>query len=57
MRIVEIQTKQWTKEKGQEDKHLSTKHTHTTEDRVRRTPVKTVVILVFSYYYFELLQV
>jgi hypothetical protein len=29
------------KEKGQTDIHRSTKHTHTTKDRVTRTPLKT----------------
>ena len=29
------------KEKGQKDIHRSTKHTHTTKDRVTRTPLKT----------------
>ena len=29
------------KEKGQNDKQRSTKHTHKTKDRVTRTPLKT----------------
>jgi hypothetical protein len=32
---------QWPKEKGQKDKQRSTKHTHKTEDRVTRTPLRT----------------
>ena len=35
--IKEEQTKQWAKEKVQKDKQRSTKHTHTTKDRVTRT--------------------
>jgi len=31
------------KEKGQNDKQRSTKHTHKTNDRVTRTPLKTGV--------------
>jgi len=30
-----------TKKNVQKDKHRSTKHTHKTKDRVRRTPLKT----------------
>ena len=30
------------KEKGKKDKQWSTKHTHTTKDRVIRTPLKPV---------------
>jgi hypothetical protein len=30
----EEQTTQWPKEKGNKDKQRSTKHTHTTKDRV-----------------------
>jgi hypothetical protein len=37
----EQQVTQWPKEKGQKDKQRSTKHTYKTEDRVRRTPLKT----------------
>ena len=33
------------KEKEQRDKQRSTKHTHKTEDRVTRTPLKTRVVL------------
>jgi hypothetical protein len=40
--MEEEQTTQWPKEKGQEDKQRSTKHTHKTKDRVTRTPLKTV---------------
>ena len=35
------QTTQWPKEKVQNDKQRSTKHTHKTKDRVTRTPLKT----------------
>jgi hypothetical protein len=38
---TEEQTTQWPKEKVQKDKQWSTKHTHKTEDRVTRTPLKT----------------
>ena len=38
--IEEEQTTQWPNEKVQKDKQRSTKHTHTTKDRVTRTPVK-----------------
>ena len=34
---------EWTKEKIQEDKQQSTKHTYKTKDRVTRTPLKTGV--------------
>jgi hypothetical protein len=37
----EEQTTQWPKEKGQKDKQRSTKHTHKTNARVTRTPLKT----------------
>ena len=37
----EEQTTQWPKEKGNKDKQRSTKHTHTTKDRVTWTPLKT----------------
>ena len=40
--IEEEQTTQWPKEKVQQDKQRSTKHTHKTKDRVTRTPLKTV---------------
>ena len=36
------QTTQWPKEKVQKDKQRSTKHTYKTNDRVSRTPLKTV---------------
>jgi hypothetical protein len=39
--IEEEQTTQWTKEKVQEDKQRSTKHTHKSKDRVTRTPLTT----------------
>ena len=39
--IEEEQTSQWQKEKVQNDKQRSTKHTHKTKDRVTRTPLKT----------------
>jgi hypothetical protein len=39
--IEEEQTTQWPKEKIQKDKQRSTKHTHTTRNRVTRTPLKT----------------
>jgi len=32
--------RQWPKENVQMDKQRSTKHTHTTKDRVTRTPLK-----------------
>ena len=35
------QTTQWSKEKGQQDKQRSMKHTHKTKDRVTRTALKT----------------
>jgi hypothetical protein len=38
----EEQTTQWSKEKGQKDKQRSKKHTDKTEDRVIRTPLKSV---------------
>ena len=39
--IEEEQTTQWPEEKEQKDKQRSTKHTHKTQDRVTRTPLKT----------------
>ena len=36
----EGQTTQLPKEKGQKDKHKSTKHTHKAKDRLTRTPQK-----------------
>jgi hypothetical protein len=39
--IEEEQTTKWPKEKVQKDKQRSTKHTHTTKDRVTRTSLKT----------------
>ena len=38
---IEEQTTQWPKEKIQQDKQRSTKHTYTTKDRVIRTPLIT----------------
>ena len=38
---TEGQTTQWPKEKGQKDKHKSTKHTHKAKDRVTRTSLKS----------------
>ena len=39
--MAEEQTTQWPKEKRQNGKQRSTKHTYKTEDRVTRTPLKT----------------
>jgi hypothetical protein len=39
--IEKEQTTQWTKEKGQNDKQRSTKHTHKTKDRVTWIALKT----------------
>ena len=39
--IEEEQTTQWSKEKVQKDKQLSTKHTYKTKGRVTRTPLNT----------------
>ena len=39
--IEEEQTTQWPKEKVQQDKQRSTKHTYKPKDRVIRTPLKT----------------
>ena len=36
----EVQTTQWTKEKGQKNIQRSTKHTYKTNDRVTRTSLK-----------------
>jgi hypothetical protein len=38
--IDEEQTTQWPKEKVQQDKQRSTKHTNKTKDKVTRTPPK-----------------
>jgi hypothetical protein len=53
----EEQTTQWPKEKGQNDKQRSTKHTHKTRDQVTRTPTKNqgwevpaTLIVVFAMY-------
>jgi hypothetical protein len=40
---IEDQTTQWPKEKVQKDKQRSTKHTHKTKDRVRRTVLRPEV--------------
>ena len=37
---IEEQTTQWPREKVQNDKQRSTKHTHKTKDWVTRTPLK-----------------
>jgi len=39
---------QWPKEKGQKDKQRSTKHTHKTKYRVKRTPQKNGGELMYS---------
>ena len=39
--IEEEQTTQWPKDKEQKNKQRSTKHTHSTKDRVTQTPLKT----------------
>ena len=43
IRICKLKNRQHNdqKKKGQKDKQRSTKHTHTTKDRVTRTPLKT----------------
>jgi hypothetical protein len=46
--IEEEQATQWPKEKVQKNKQRSTKHTHKTEDRATRTPLKTRGELGFS---------
>jgi hypothetical protein len=43
--MEEEQTTQWPTEKVQKDKQRSTKHTHKTKGRVKRTPLKTGVEL------------
>ena len=40
IRISKKNKQQWPKEKVQKDKQRSTKHTHKSKDRVRRTPLK-----------------
>ena len=47
--IEEEQTTQWPKEKVQNDKQQSTKHTHKTKDRVIRTPVYYCIIYQGSF--------
>jgi hypothetical protein len=37
---IEWQTTQWSKEKGQNNRQISTKHTHKAKDQVTRTPLK-----------------
>ena len=37
--IEDEQTTQWPKEKVQQDKQLSTKHTHKTEDQITLSPL------------------
>ena len=39
--IEEEQTTQWSSEKVQKDKQLSTKHTYKTKERITQTPLKT----------------
>jgi hypothetical protein len=39
--IEEEQTTQWPKEKVQNGKQRSTKHTYKTKDRITRTPLKS----------------
>ena len=46
--IEKEQTTQQPKEKAQQDKQRSTKHTHKTRDRVTRTPLKTEGELICS---------
>jgi hypothetical protein len=46
--IEEEQTTQWPKEKVQNNKQLSIKHTHKTEELVSRTPLKTGSDLRYS---------
>jgi hypothetical protein len=41
--LEDEQTTQWPKGKVQKEKQRSTKHTHTTKDRVTRTLIKTGV--------------
>ena len=46
--IIEGQTTQWLKEKGQQDKQRSTKQTHKTKYRATRIPLKQVMNSVAS---------
>ena len=48
LRLEEFEDTQWTKEKGQKDKQRSTRYTHTTNDRVTRTPLNNGVNSRFS---------
>jgi hypothetical protein len=53
------QTTQWAKQKGQKDKQRSTKHTHKTKDRVKRTTLKTEgeLLLLQAFLLLEQLQI
>ena len=42
---IEEQTKQWSKEKVQQNTQRYTKHAHKTEDRVTRTSLRTKLVL------------
>jgi hypothetical protein len=46
--LIEGQTTQWPKEKGQKETQRSTKHTHKSKERLTRTPLKTVGELACS---------
>ncbi len=46
--IEDEQITQWPKEKVQKNKQQSTKHKHTTKDRITRTPLITWCALLFS---------
>jgi hypothetical protein len=46
--LLDNPTTQWPIEKGQKDKHRSTKRTHKTKDRVTGTSLKTGVELICS---------
>ena len=48
--IEEEQTTQWPKEKLQNDKQRSTKHTYKTKDRVTRTTLKPGVFIQYCIY-------
>jgi hypothetical protein len=50
--IEEEQTTQWPKEKEQNDKQRSTKHTHKTKDRVTEILV-LIIITLFRNYTFQ----
>jgi hypothetical protein len=56
--IEEEQTIQWPKEKVQNGKQRSTKHTYKTKDRITRTPLKSgdellMAVSVFCVYQFS----